>query len=121
MKTENNLVINVRNGQIGPQHDPYGTQTILVKDGPRTAELYSDGLGANRLTLTTAGAVMREETWTQRGGIKSRTRWLKAQILFRHHVGISADDALDEYECAYTPAVRQTRSVSTMASTSTLK
>ena len=97
------LKILVKSGVLGPRNspDPYGYDLLeVVRDG-ESAELYSDGLGDNRLVLRSAGIVVKEEHWMSTYTVKDKVNDLKARIKFRHHVGIDPRAAEEEYASTY--------------------
>ncbi len=96
------MKIQVKDGSIGPKHDPYSTSTLIVDHETRRSEFYSDGLGSNKLTLYEDGKVVRELSWDDYSRSSRRSRWariqaLKSSLLFKRHVGISMDDAFNQY------------------------
>lgn len=100
----NTHMIDVRTGQIGPDHDPYGTEEIMVynRKTNQTATLYRNGLGTNELNLYDPyGNVIRHEKWIdghwQSNPKRDKALELKSQILFRRHVGLTPDEAMSEF------------------------
>jgi hypothetical protein len=102
MASKDKLVINVRHGQIGPAHDPYGTETLEVRRGTHAATMYSDGLGNNSMALKVDGNVTRSETWMDRG-MSHDPNETKARLLFRRHVGVDPSQAIEDFEHSYRP------------------
>lgn len=96
--TNSKREISVTDGSVGPRHDPYGETTIRVVVGEKEGVHYSNGLGQFRVTLKTAGEIVREECfYTGMDAKRDLANETKAVIWFRRHVGITPDDAVGEY------------------------
>lgn len=86
------MKFDIREGTIGPRHDPYGETTLVVTVNPDLyVRWYWNGLLMNRCEVHRAGAPTRRIEWID----GDRIGKLKGEILFRLTTGISADDALD--------------------------
>lgn len=86
--------ITLTTGTIGPRHDPYATSLLTVENEGRVATYYRDGLGKNRMTLTSEGQT-REIDWFDFDSptLQLRTKRFKAKLLFKRLVGITLDEA----------------------------
>jgi len=97
-----NVKIDIKTGTIGPHHDPYGTELVVVRRGTKEASWYSDGLGQERLWLVEGQEIVRKLEWIDVTYSKdSANKEALAKILFRRWVGISCADAKEEYERQY--------------------
>jgi hypothetical protein len=45
------MKLDVKHGQIGPKHDPYGTEERIVKKDGKKIVFYTDGLGTMKVTV----------------------------------------------------------------------
>lgn len=101
------FAIVVRTGTIGPDHDPYGTERVIVRNkatGVR-GEWYSDGLGRNSSkVLDATGVVARHEEWMDgHGGAGKASTEANARRKFTELVGIDPDEARGWYDECYEP------------------
>lgn len=92
------MKVDVKDGTIGPAHDPYGTHCVTVEVEDKKATWYYDGLGRNQVILSLRGEIKRDLSWNDVTYSKdSANKEALAKILFRRHVGITATDAEGEY------------------------
>ena len=83
--------INVKEGTIGPAHDPYGTTTVIVTLDDRTVTHYSDGLGSVSVSVD------KVEVFSSRRGDEKAVSDA-GKMIFEKHAGISLSDARHEYD-----------------------
>lgn len=102
------FTIAMTQGSIGPAHDPYGTETIEVTRGNKSAEWYSDGLGQDRVRLYDKAdgkdILVREINWSStKDDRESRMTTFKCRLLFKQWVGIASDSAEELFNNSYEP------------------
>lgn len=109
------MFIDVRQSTTGPIHDPYGVTVIHVANGEHAADFTSDGLRGESLNLYTVkdldgkdeevSLVRHVEVPFDFGdGTRARRQGLlKAELLFKRWVGITPDDAEEQYYADYEP------------------
>jgi hypothetical protein len=89
------MKVTIRSGTLGRNHpDPYGFTVVTITDGVKVAELYTDGLGANRAKFYHDGALMREESWVD--GPNAATIRLRADMRAQRFIGMSFSTAEDQ-------------------------
>lgn len=94
----------VTHGEIGPSHDPYGTCSVQITRGDKSAMFYSDGLGQFRFFLTEAGDITRSIEWVDcLRRPKSVCNETKVNILARRHVGVRFDEAEEFFNRNWRP------------------
>ncbi len=101
----NNLTITLKQGEIGPAHDPYGTATLIVTRNSRKAVHYSDGLGTEYVQFWSDGVKLNELRWFDYGR-NDQTRQAKCarakealgNKLFKQYIGVSIEDAIHQAE-----------------------
>lgn len=91
------MKIDIRTGTIGPAHDPYGTETVIVTTASgREIRHYHDGLGC--IIVRVDGT----EVISSLSGDDKAVRDHAAEV-FHLHAGISLDDAKQQYGEEYEP------------------
>ena len=91
------MKIDIRTGTIGPAHDPYGTEQVIVTtDGGRKISHYHDGLGCIIVRVDDTEVIS-----SLSGGDKA-VREHAAEV-FHLHAGVSLDEAKHQYDAGYEP------------------
>jgi len=93
--------IDVKTGAIGPKHDPYGCEAVIVNaENGNSAEYYTDGLGTVKVTCYSPDgfAVVEQREVDPETSVRAAML-----VIFERHVGISPGSARDEFERTYEP------------------
>jgi hypothetical protein len=93
--------IRLKSEAVGPRHDPYQRDTIIVERDGRKATWTTCGLAGDVVKLYESGPDGYFQTKEMSLGFSGNERYLKQKrlkmrILFRRHVGIAADYAEDK-------------------------
>lgn len=104
MKLFNGVVCHIDHRAVGPRHDPYDCETVTLSRGDVTAEWESNGLGSDHVTIKRGNDVVFDRLWyDSTDKKKNRANRTIAIIHVRRAVGITPQEAEDEYHMRYRP------------------
>ncbi|BCG50020.1 hypothetical protein [Ralstonia phage RP13] len=93
----------VKQNTIGPRHDPYSATTIMVTKGNVCATRYTDGLGTELFCISVDGKDVKSRKWNFFDKDKGKYNELFARLIFKKWVGITPEEAMEEYDRDYEP------------------
>lgn len=96
---------------VGPRHDPYQNDVwyaIVERDGHTIEASWKQaGLGDDDLQLVVDDKVVRREKFCFADGgfnkLERSLRYMKFELLFKRHVGITVDAAKEAFSIAWEP------------------
>lgn len=100
MKLNNDLIVDINERAIGPRHDPYSATTLTIKRGDMTAQRYRDGLGRESVMVLKGSECVAGREWFHdySNTNKNKCNRTYANLIVRKHLGISCDDAEQQYQ-----------------------
>lgn len=100
MKLDNGLKVDIKERAIGPSHDPYSAKTVYIERGEFTAQRYQDGLGRESVMVLKGSECVAGREWFHdySNTNKNKCNSTYANLIVRRHLGISCDDAEQQYQ-----------------------